>query len=66
MMLFCAGMPLVFLEVGLGQFAGAGPIKIFGRMAPIARGLGYVSFWSPKKLLFRLVETLFRNNEIAV
>ena len=28
-------------QISLGQYAGVGPIKIFGRLAPAARGLGY-------------------------
>ena len=43
LMLFGAGLPILFLEVCLGQYAGVGPIQIFGRMAPILKGLGYVS-----------------------
>lgn len=42
-MLFCAGLPVFFLEMALGQYAGVGPIKIFGRIAPLLKGLGYVS-----------------------
>ena len=42
-MLFCAGLPVFFLEIALGQYAGVGPIKIFGRLAPVLKGLGYVS-----------------------
>lgn len=40
-MLVCAGLPIFFLEIALGQYAGVGPIKIFGRLAPILKGLGY-------------------------
>merc|ERR1719312_2207241 len=36
-----SGLPLFFLELSLGQYAGKGPIKLFGRIAPIAKGLGY-------------------------
>ena len=43
MMLVFAGLPIFFLEIVLGQFTGVGPVKIFGRMAPLLRGLGYVS-----------------------
>ena len=43
LMLFGAGLPIFFLEMALGQYAGVGPIKIFGRIAPILQGLGYVS-----------------------
>ena len=42
-MLFTAGLPVFFLEMSLGQYTGAGPIQIFGRMAPVLKGLGYVS-----------------------
>jgi len=40
-MLMVSGLPLFFLELSLGQYAGKGPLKVFGRMAPIAKGLGY-------------------------
>jgi len=40
-MLLVSGLPLFFLELVLGQYAGKGPLKVFGRMAPIAKGLGY-------------------------
>eukprot|EP00092_Neocalanus_flemingeri_P021191 GFUD01022965.1.p1 GENE.GFUD01022965.1~~GFUD01022965.1.p1 ORF type:complete len:666 (-),score=86.69 GFUD01022965.1:154-2151(-) len=41
LMLFLAGLPVFLLEIAVGQYAGVGPIKIFGHMAPIARGLGF-------------------------
>ena len=41
-MLFTAGLPVFFLEIAIGQFAGVGPIKLFGRLAPALRGLGFV------------------------
>jgi len=40
-MLLVSGLPLFFMELSLGQWAGKGPLKVFGRMAPIAKGLGY-------------------------
>jgi len=40
-MLLISGLPLFFLELSLGQYAGKGPLKVFGRMAPVAKGLGY-------------------------
>jgi len=43
LMLFGAGLPILFLEICLGQYAGVGPIQIFGRMAPVLKGLGYVN-----------------------
>ena len=42
-MLFAAGLPVFFLEIAIGQYAGVGPIKLFGRLAPILRGVGLVS-----------------------
>jgi len=40
-MLFVAGLPVYFLELALGQYAGQGPTRIYGRMAPIFKGLGF-------------------------
>ncbi|XP_033126430.1 sodium- and chloride-dependent glycine transporter 1-like isoform X2 [Anneissia japonica] len=40
MMLFCAGLPLFFLELGFGQFAGLGCISIW-KISPIFKGLGW-------------------------
>ena len=39
-MLFLCGIPLFFMEICLGQFAGTGCISIF-KIAPIFKGLGY-------------------------
>ena len=39
-MLFFAGLPMFFLELALGQYCGLGPIKVFGNLAPIFKGLG--------------------------
>ena len=43
LMLVFAGLPVFFLEIFLGQYSGVGPVKTFGRLLPILRGLGYVS-----------------------
>ncbi len=40
-MLLTAGLPLFFMELALGQYSGAGPTRLFGRMAPIMKGLGF-------------------------
>ena len=40
-MLFLSGLPLFFLELALGQYAGKGPTKLFGHLAPAFKGLGY-------------------------
>jgi solute carrier family 6 amino acid transporter-like protein 5/7/9/14 len=40
-MLLISGLPLFFLELALGQYAGKGPLKLFGRMTPGLKGLGY-------------------------
>ncbi|XP_068105668.1 sodium- and chloride-dependent neutral and basic amino acid transporter B(0+)-like [Hyperolius riggenbachi] len=39
-MLAVAGLPLLFLECSLGQFASLGPIEIW-RIAPLFQGVGY-------------------------
>ena len=39
--LIVGGLPLFFLELSLGQWAGKGPIKLFGRIAPACKGIGY-------------------------
>ena len=35
------GLPLVFMELSLGQYTGHGPIQVFGRLAPALRTLGW-------------------------
>jgi len=40
-MLFFAGLPLFFMELCLGQYSGQGPTRVFGRLAPAFKGLGY-------------------------
>ena len=40
-MLFIAGLPMFFMELVLGQYSRQGPIKVFGRIAPIFKGLGF-------------------------
>jgi len=40
-MLALAGLPLFYLELTIGQYGGLGPNKLFGRIAPAFRGLGY-------------------------
>ena len=39
-MLVFAGLPLFFMEMGLGQFASLGPISVW-RLAPVFSGLGW-------------------------
>ncbi|XP_067931125.1 sodium- and chloride-dependent GABA transporter 1-like [Watersipora subatra] len=38
-MLIFAGLPIIFLEVSLAQYAGAGPSKVF-ELAPLFKGVG--------------------------
>uniref|UniRef100_A0AAG5DS86 Transporter n=1 Tax=Anopheles atroparvus TaxID=41427 RepID=A0AAG5DS86_ANOAO len=40
-MLVIAGLPLMFMELSLAQYAGLGPAVIFKRLAPLSEGLGY-------------------------
>ena len=41
LMLFFAGLPLFFMELCLGQYSGQGPTRVFGRLAPAFKGLGF-------------------------
>lgn len=34
------GMPLVFMEMSLGQFTSLSPISLFGRFSPLFKGIG--------------------------
>ena len=49
-MLFSAGLPVFFLEILLGQYAGVGPVKTFGHLVPLLRGLGYASVFREWRL----------------
>jgi len=40
-MLILAALPMFYMELVIGQFGRLGPNKVFGKIAPIARGLGY-------------------------
>jgi len=40
-MLFVVGMPCFFVEMSLGQYGRVGANKVYGRMAPAFKGLGY-------------------------
>ncbi len=40
-MLVFVGLPIIMLEVGIGQYSGYGPIETFREMVPIACGLGF-------------------------
>ena len=39
--LFTIGLPLFFFELGLGQYAGISPAKLFGKLYPAAGGVGW-------------------------
>jgi len=38
-----AGVPIFYLEIGLGQFTSEGGITAWERIAPITSGIGYGS-----------------------
>ncbi|XP_052873507.1 sodium- and chloride-dependent glycine transporter 1-like [Anopheles cruzii] len=40
-MLVIAGLPLMFMELSLAQYAGLGPAILFKRLAPLMEGMGY-------------------------
>ncbi|XP_030837279.1 sodium- and chloride-dependent betaine transporter-like [Strongylocentrotus purpuratus] len=37
---FCAGIPLLVIEIGLGQFTGQGPVTAWGMISPLFKGIG--------------------------
>jgi solute carrier family 6 amino acid transporter-like protein 5/7/9/14 len=40
-MLLAAGLPLMFMELSLGQYASLGPIALYSEFSPLLRGLGW-------------------------
>lgn len=40
-MLVIAGLPLMFMELSLAQYAGLGPAVLFKRLSPLLQGLGF-------------------------
>ncbi|KYQ55298.1 Sodium- and chloride-dependent glycine transporter 2 [Trachymyrmex zeteki] len=40
-MLITAGLPLMFIELSLGQYASLGPVEAYKQFCPLFRGLGY-------------------------
>ncbi|XP_011346453.2 sodium- and chloride-dependent glycine transporter 1 [Ooceraea biroi] len=40
-MLVIAGLPLMFMELSLGQYASLGPVAVYKQFCPLLRGLGY-------------------------
>ena len=40
-MLMFIGLPMYFMELVLGQYSGAGPTRLYGRLAPAMKGLGF-------------------------
>ena len=58
-MLFGTGLPLFFMELALGQYAGQGPTKLFGKLAPIFKGLGF------SMLLVAFLVSIYYNMIIA-
>ena len=42
-MLIFVGLPIFFMEFVLGQYSGTGATRLFGKIAPMFKGLGYAS-----------------------
>ena len=45
-MIVVAGLPALFMESVLGQYASTGPSKIYGRLAPAFKGMGIAMVWT--------------------
>ena len=41
-MLVVVGLPIFFMEFVIGQYMKSGPVKLFGNIAPIFSGIGYM------------------------
>ncbi|XP_046387428.1 sodium- and chloride-dependent GABA transporter 1-like [Ischnura elegans] len=42
-MIFVAALPVVLIEMVIGQYSSLGPCQAFAKMAPLFKGLGYAS-----------------------
>ncbi|XP_014677139.1 PREDICTED: sodium- and chloride-dependent glycine transporter 1-like [Priapulus caudatus] len=58
-MLFFVGLPLLYLELSLGQFASLGPIGVFRKISPVFHGVGYAM------VLLTALSTIYYNVIIA-
>ena len=47
--LLLCGLPLYFMEMVLGQYAGSSCTKVFSRLAPVISGLGMILYEAVKK-----------------
>ena len=54
-MLLLVGLPCFFLEFSIGQYAGLSATKIYARLAPGLRGLGYGMISIPTIVNFQYV-----------
>ena len=50
--LLLCGLPLYFMEMVLGQYAGSSCTKVFARMSPAFKGLGYAVLSVPTMQIF--------------
>jgi len=41
LMIFIVGFPAFFLEFAIGQWSGQGPTRVYGRLAPALKGIGF-------------------------
>lgn len=58
-MVMLVGLPAYFLESALGQYAGQGPTRVYGRLAPALKGIGF------GMVLTTFLVTLYYNVVIA-
>ena len=51
-MLLLVGLPMFFLELAVGQWAGLAATKVYGRVSPALRGMGYAALTIPTLINF--------------
>ena len=50
--LLLCGLPLYFMEMVLGQYGGSSCTKVFPKLAPVMKGLGYAVLAVPTMMIF--------------
>lgn len=68
-MLLLLGLPLMFLELALGQYAALGPSVVFDRLCPLFHGkylLNFITSVIVKASLLKLSQGVILNNRTLI